>query len=76
MVVVEVSLTAFHLLFLCANEAGVKLHSTEERCFCYPVAFFPFSAKLRFFFLFKKSVLSDPSLLPLQVVALRASEVE
>lgn len=76
LVVVEVSLTAFHLFFLCTSEAGVKRHSTEERCFCYPVACFPFSVCFRFFFLFKKSVLSHPSCSLPQVVALKASEMQ
>lgn len=62
LVVVEVSLTAFHIFFLCTSEAGVKRHSTEERCFCYPVACFPFSVRFRFFFLLRKvSFLTPPA---------------
>lgn len=47
---------------LCASETAMKLHSTEERCFCYPVACFAFS--VHFGFLFRKSILSTPCSLP------------
>lgn len=49
---------------LSVREAGVKLQSTEQNRFCYPVSCLPFMVCFGFFFLFKKGPFQSLRSLP------------